>query len=605
MESPLNPYAALPRERFWKTAVAERGGEAYDNLWSPRFPIDRGTRFATAGSCFAQHISRWLRGHGYRWIDSEPAPPGSSETDGADSGHGIFSFRTGNIYSAALLQQWVTWALGSAMPPDEAWSEEGRWFDPFRPGIPKAGFDSREAMLDARRETLACIRAALAETDVLIFTLGLTEAWVHADGHVYPMCPGTLRGRFDAAQHRFVNFDVPGVQRRLHETFDALRALNPAMRFLLTVSPVPLTATADQTHVLLATTYSKAVLRAAAGALVRERDDTDYFPSYELIAGAPSRGRFFEGNLRSVTREGVDFVMGHFARGLGEPDAGSIATPAAGATPTAAAPPSSSQRADEVACEDVMLSAWSRRHDRADAAAMRLCLLGDSHMGKLSQALGRAGIGHWGGMIMKGSGWFGGKFHPDADEIFVPLENKLARSRWTETLTFFTAEVDVPAAERTVLTNLALHTHVSVPAYLQWVKKKHAGELQIDGDEAVAFFRQANKGTIALLQALVARGYRVVVVTDPPTQALNAGNRPVLGAFEVYELVARHVLTDLGCTVFSARDHFKRTGFTDAYHATYVYPNGMRDWIHGSDAYYDALVGGLAAAGLVAEAATA
>ena len=39
----------------------------------------------------------------------------------------------------------------------------------------------------------------------------------------------------------------------------------PKLRILLTVSPVPLTATAGDDHVLLATTYSKSVLRAGRG----------------------------------------------------------------------------------------------------------------------------------------------------------------------------------------------------------------------------------------------------------------------------------------------------------------------------------------------------
>ena len=79
---------------------------------------------------------------------------------------------------------------------------------------------------------------------------------------------------------------------------------------------LPLTATADKAHVLLATTYSKSTLRAVAGDLAASSDDIDYFPSYEIISQPPTRGIFFEPNMRSVSQRGVDLVMGHFFNGM-------------------------------------------------------------------------------------------------------------------------------------------------------------------------------------------------------------------------------------------------------------------------------------------------
>lgn len=34
-----------------------------------------------------------------------------------------------------------------------------------------------------------------------------------------------------------------------------------------------------------------------------------YFPSYEIVTGAFTRGRYFAADLRSVTEEGVEHVM--------------------------------------------------------------------------------------------------------------------------------------------------------------------------------------------------------------------------------------------------------------------------------------------------------
>jgi hypothetical protein len=91
------------------------------------------------------------------------------------------------------------------------------------------------------------------------------------------------------------------------------------------VSPVPLTATASGDHVLVATTQSKATLRAIAGDLASWEKVITYFPSYELIASHPMRGTFFNPDMRTVSDAGVDFVMSHFFRNAPE----TVAAPAA------------------------------------------------------------------------------------------------------------------------------------------------------------------------------------------------------------------------------------------------------------------------------------
>lgn len=153
----------------------------------------------------------------------------------------------------------------------------------------------------------------LTTADVLVFTMGLTEGWEHVEsGTVFPTAPGTIAGDFDPQVYAFRNFTVAEV----HADFAAFRELvhrhNPRLRFLLTVSPVPLAATATDANAMVATTYSKAVLRAAAGQLYAEFEDVDYFPSYEIITAGPGAGRFFAAGLRDVTPEGVDTVMGYF-----------------------------------------------------------------------------------------------------------------------------------------------------------------------------------------------------------------------------------------------------------------------------------------------------
>lgn len=313
-----NPYVGIDGRSFWKTAIGSRNLFAIDDLWRPKFQIESKHKVATYGSCFAQHIGRSLRDRGYHWLITESAPSGLGKEDSEVAGYGIFSSRTANIYTASLLKQWVSWASG-VTPPNEVWESLGRFYDPFRPAIEENGFESAAEVVRLRSHTIDCFKKSILEADYFVFTMGLTESWFNVDGFEYPMCPGTAAGVFSESDHRFVNQDYQFIISSMRDAMDTVKELNPEMKFILTVSPVPLTATISGNHVLVATMESKSVLRAVAGRLAKERSDTDYFPSYEIINSAPFGGVFFEPNKRSVAPAGVRFVMDSFFAALTEP----------------------------------------------------------------------------------------------------------------------------------------------------------------------------------------------------------------------------------------------------------------------------------------------
>jgi hypothetical protein len=201
--------------------------------------------------------------------------------------------------------------------------------------------------------------------------MGLTEAWQNAaTGVEYAVCPGTVAGTFDADAHGFVNH---GFSALLADMTAALRLMFRANRrlvVLLTVSPVPLTATASGQHVLTATSQSKSLLRAVAAELAQAQARVDYFPSYEIITHPAYRGRFFARNLRSVLPEGVDHVMTQFFRdqaaafgGEAPGDAAAVAPePQVLPDPEAAEPELT--EAEELRCEEEILAAFApdQRH---------------------------------------------------------------------------------------------------------------------------------------------------------------------------------------------------------------------------------------------------
>lgn len=347
----------MPDAAFWKRSVARPNRADIDPVVDVPFRISREDRIATAGSCFAQHIARRLDAAGYRYLVTEPAHPILSEETAKRFNYGTFTARYGNLYTARQLFQLFERAYGRFVPKDDCWVEaDGSFVDPFRPQIQPNGFASREEFDVDRRKHLRAVREAFETLDVFVFTLGLTEAWTsREDGAVYPVCPGVSGGTFDAERHQFVNFWPEEIAADLASFLAGLRAVNPKSRVILTVSPVPLVATASGAHVLTATTYSKAALRCAAERIARTQENVLYFPSYEIVTGLHAGNAYFLADLRSVAEEGVSHVMDVFFRRVGEGGEGA---------PRSATPDrrriederrSEIERLNQVACDEIAL----------------------------------------------------------------------------------------------------------------------------------------------------------------------------------------------------------------------------------------------------------
>lgn len=326
-----NPYQAFEDYRFWRRSVSRTEPHLFDPVVAPRFAIAAGDRIATAGSCFAQHISRKLGEIGFNYF----VPEDGAALEAAERrrrNYGVFSARFGNLYTTTQLRQLFEEACGARVPHERAWRRpDGRWIDPYRPQIEPDGFGSAEEVLRERATHLDYVRQAFTECDVLVFTLGLTEAWRSTrDGSVFPIAPGVVAEGVDRADYEPVNFELHEVAADLAAFLERLRATNPSVRVLLTVSPVPLIATFEDRNVLVSTTYSKAVLRVAADMTIRRFDWVDYFPSYEIITGSNNGGRYYEADHREVNRLGVAhamrcFVKNYVAGRRGAEAAGAIA----------------------------------------------------------------------------------------------------------------------------------------------------------------------------------------------------------------------------------------------------------------------------------------
>lgn len=302
-----HPYRMMPDTAFWSRSVTENF--SLTSLVSGNEPVLTETdRVMSVGSCFASHLVTWIEAAGLTYVRTEP-PHDSFRDLPENLGYRGFSAAYGNLYTPRQILQLLERCLGTFVPEEDRWHINGQVIDPFRPGLRYPALSDGE--FDAlTRQHLDATLAAFRQATVLVVTLGLTEAWAYRnDGAVYPAVPGAIAGTFDPAKYEFVNYTYAQVEDDLTRFILLLRTQNPEIRIVLTVSPVPLVATATGDHVLVATTYSKSVLRAAAGAVENALTLTRYFPAYEIITGPQSPYDYMEEDRRNVSEKGVSAVM--------------------------------------------------------------------------------------------------------------------------------------------------------------------------------------------------------------------------------------------------------------------------------------------------------
>lgn len=311
----MHPYKNFPEHNFWKKSITSKVYSDIDFNPSVKFKINSTDKIATAGSCFAQHIAINLKNLGLSHFISEEPPAIVTAERAAELGYGQFSARYGNIYTARQLRQLIEFAFNLRDRITIADHTHSGWVDLLRPGVDVQGYESLHELKCDRSFHLDCVKKLFTETDFFVFTLGLTEAWYDEESKiVFPVCPGTKSGTFDPDKHKFINFSAMEVIEDLRWCIDFISQINPRLKWIFTVSPVALSATATNRNVLVATAASKAILRAAAEEIVNHHENCDYFPSFEITTSPPSFGQFLDSDLREISMRGVNLVMQIFRK---------------------------------------------------------------------------------------------------------------------------------------------------------------------------------------------------------------------------------------------------------------------------------------------------
>jgi GSCFA family len=240
--------------------------------------ITRKTAVVSAGSCFASEIAYALQREGLNYVVTEHNSEGRVTTDTQEKAISDSSAAWGDIFNTPSFRQLVEYAFGLRTMPRIVWELGEHFLDPFRDGVKFNSIDEYEANYE---QHVAAARAAFEQAEVFIITLGLNEVWYFKmDNSVFSRSPWRIAPSFVEHKTLSVAANVAELQLML----DILRANNPQIKVIVTVSPVPLHATFlhETYHVVEANLHSKSVLRVAAQEFVEKNQDVYYFPSFEL-----------------------------------------------------------------------------------------------------------------------------------------------------------------------------------------------------------------------------------------------------------------------------------------------------------------------------------
>ncbi|WP_298018323.1 GSCFA domain-containing protein [uncultured Parasphingopyxis sp.] len=240
-----------------------------------RFELEGGESVFTIGSCFARNVERELAARGF------VLPANDAIKDDPD----LVAMGTGvlNNYGTPSIYNEIYWALERDYRDEECFYPVGsKWVDmhllqKLRPTDLDTCRLRRRAITEAYRE--------IPNSRVIVITLGLSEVWLDTKTGVYlnnPPRRGMLRDDPDRFKLHVLTFDeAMGFMRGAMELI--AKHGRPDVRVMMTVSPVPLSATHRDMDVMEANAYSKAVLRVVAEHIRSEFDFVDYYPSFESV----------------------------------------------------------------------------------------------------------------------------------------------------------------------------------------------------------------------------------------------------------------------------------------------------------------------------------
>ncbi len=240
-------------------------------------------RILLLGSCFTEHIGNALGSYKFRVLQN----PHGILFDPASVIKSLLSYIDNDQYKAEdLFQLNEVW---------HSWDHHSRF----------SGMD-RDATLQAINASQNAAHEFLKKADWLIITLGSSFSYrltsPEKNGQGVANCH-----RAPAATFRKHLLTIEEIVTLLDSGYHRLKAFNPGIRILFTVSPVR--------HLrdgVVDNNRSKARLIEAVHHMVGKFDSLHYFPAYELVVDVLRDYRFYDVDLAHPNYMATEFVLEHF-----------------------------------------------------------------------------------------------------------------------------------------------------------------------------------------------------------------------------------------------------------------------------------------------------
>ncbi len=234
------------------------------------FKFDHTTPVASIGSCFAEEFARYMVRKKFNYL--------RSLDDVFDA-----SANWGRVYTIPNFRQIVRYSLS----PDEIFVVEEckkGWFDPLREHSVPFYPTRAEAEVEIKKHRQAS-RDIFQKAQRLVLTLGQNESWQDQRNNlIWARRPP--QDLLDAQPDRFrpIEFSYEENSRLLNDSLEALFKLNPSLKIIASISPVPAHATFLSEQVITQSFGGKCLLRTVLQNSVNKfKESMLYFPSFEMV----------------------------------------------------------------------------------------------------------------------------------------------------------------------------------------------------------------------------------------------------------------------------------------------------------------------------------
>jgi hypothetical protein len=236
----------------------------------------------TMGSCFAQELRNYLVENGMRsdWLF---VPPGLNNT---------FAIRN-----------FIEWCLTGEKSSDAYWYDEGA----------EGGALKWEPEAEQQN-----YKSVFERIDGLILTVGLAEVWydINTQGVFWRGVPKSI---YNPDIHKCRMSTVEENTANISRIIDLIHTARPGLPIVVTLSPIPLTATFEPMSCFVADCISKSTLRVAIDNVMRRKlTNVMYWPSFEIVRWLGGHSAFSmygeDGNTRHINRAPVRLILDSFIR---------------------------------------------------------------------------------------------------------------------------------------------------------------------------------------------------------------------------------------------------------------------------------------------------